>query len=65
MQVATSSDPMLQEWEVNTALPPSVLEGCQGPIDSCIWEEDGEFFIGVRKQVWEKGFYHLRGTSPS
>ena len=64
VKVATSSDPMLQEWEVNTALPPSVLEGCQKPIDSCIWEEDGEFFIGVRKQVWEKGFYHLRGTKP-
>ena len=64
VQLATSSDPMLQEWEVNTVLPLSVLEGYQGPIDSCIWEEDGEFFIGVRKQIWEKGFYHLRGDKP-
>ena len=64
VQLATSSDPMLQEWEVNTVLPLSVLEGYQGPIDSCIWQEDGEFFIGVRKQIWEKGFYHLRGDKP-
>ena len=64
VQVATSSDPMLQDWEVNTALPLSKLSGYQNPIDSCIWEEDGEFFIGVRKQVWEKGFYHLRGNKP-
>jgi len=63
VQLATSRDPMLQQWEVNTVLPLSVLEGYQGPIDSCIWEEDGEFFIGVRKQIWEKGFYHLRGAS--
>jgi len=64
VQLATSRDPMLQQWEVNTVLPLSVLEGYQGPIDSCIWEEDGEFFIGVRKQIWEKGFYHLRGGKP-
>ena len=64
VQLATSSDPMLMEWEVNTVLPLSVLEGYQGPIDSCIWEEDGVFFIGLRKQTWEKGFYHLRGSKP-
>lgn len=64
VQLATSNDPLLLKWEVHTALPMSVLTGYQQPIDSCIWEEDGEFLIGVRKHRWAKGFYHLRGTKP-
>ncbi len=62
VQIATSSDPLLLKWEVHTALPLSVLKEYQQPIDSCIWEEDGAFLIGVRKQKWAEA--HLRGTKP-
>lgn len=62
VQLARSKDPLLLKWERHTALPRSVLDGYQQPIDSCIWQEDGEFFIGVRKQNWEKGLYHLRAN---
>ena len=64
VQLATASDPLLLKWEVRAALPPSVLKGYQQPIDSCIWEDDGEFFMGVRKHRWDQGFYHLRGDKP-
>lgn len=45
-------------------MPRSVLGGYQQPIDSCIWEEDDEFFIGVRKHKWDKGLYHLYADKP-
>ena len=63
VQLATSRDPMLQQWEVNTVLPLSVLQGYQGPIDSCIWEEDGEFFIGVASKPGKRAFTTSAGAS--
>jgi beta-fructofuranosidase len=64
LQLASSTDPMLLNWEKHTALPVSQLDGYQQPIDSCIWEEDDTYFIGVRKQRWDRGLYHLRGDPP-
>ncbi len=64
VQLASSKDPWLMDWEKHTALPVSQLDGYQQPIDSCIWEEDDSYFIAVRKQRWDQGLYHLRGDKP-
>jgi beta-fructofuranosidase len=64
--LATSSDPMLLNWERNLILASDgPLKAFQMPIDTDIWQEDGVWYIILRKHWWDEGLWHLRGSKPA
>ena len=60
ISIATSSDPDLTVWET---LEPLEWPG-GGPRDTCIWKEDGAYWLAVRRHRYDEGLEMVQGGRP-
>ena len=64
--LASSSDPMLLNWERRLILPKEeTLRDYQMPIDTCFWREGEEWLMLLRKHNWEQGLWHFARGRPA
>lgn len=59
VHIATSSDPNLTAWE-----PLESIEWPSDLRDTCIWKEDGAYWVAVRKHRYDEGLEMVQGGRP-